>query len=259
MVPEELCLVPGKTPPDASGSRPDSRYGKPSDVVARLSGQHAPRERCVNHRWARHQLPRGRWAEVLRHGFSRNRTFTARSPLTALRRFSPRPARRDALREEASSTTRPQVGGGLSTAGLGPTEPGGTGRPGSADLVKRRASRPALLPFVSRCDPRHQEAGRLSAAFRRCGCGDDQGEPVISSSPDFPPQGQGRSLSRHLQANHPELSRIVFMIAGRPHPDKFNWRRATRILCITKQALHIGSTGHPHNYPHALLAVPIIH
>lgn len=30
--PKKLVLVPGKTPPDASGSRPDSRYGKSSDV-----------------------------------------------------------------------------------------------------------------------------------------------------------------------------------------------------------------------------------
>jgi hypothetical protein len=128
----------------------------------------------------------------------------------------------------------------------------GTFRPGSADLVKRRASRPALLPIASRCDPRHPGAGCLSAAIRRFGCGHDQGEPVITSSLDFRPREQGRSLSRRPQATRPELSRITIMIPAGPRPDKVYRRRVTRILCITKVALHIGSTGDPRNYPHAI-------
>jgi hypothetical protein len=80
--------------------------------------------------------------------------------------------------------------------GLEPTDPGGTGRPASADLNKRKAFRPALLPTAIRCYPFHQEASLLAEAFRRGGCSADRLAPVIASSPDFPLQRRGRSLSR---------------------------------------------------------------
>lgn len=164
-------------------------------------------------------------------------------------RRGPAAAMRSAKRHQQAPVPR-----GRRSCDLQPRADGswGTGRPGSADLVKRWASRPAFLPFVSRCDPRFQWAGCLSAAIRRCGCGHDQGEPVITSSLDFPPREQGRSLSRRPQTTHPELSRIAIMIPARLHSDKVYRRGLRRILCITKAALHIGSTAHPRNYPHAI-------
>lgn len=135
-VPKKPVLVPGKTPPDASGSRPDSQYGKSSDVVVHLSDRYVPRERCINQRRARRCPLRERRTEVLRRGFSRNQAFTVRA-------FLPIPDAPVRFHRCDLSAKRHRQ---TVSSNCGPTDPGGTGQPVSAALVKRRAYRPAFLP-----------------------------------------------------------------------------------------------------------------
>lgn len=182
-------MVPGKTPPDASGSRPDSRYGKPSDVAARLSGQHAPRERCVNRpvgsapassrEMGRSPSPRHLATPQL-HGTSASCRFGRLAPGSIA-------ATRSAKSHRQAARTR--VGGGLSTTGLGPTDPGGP-------AARKRRSRREMgvssgaAPFRRAVRPASPKGRPPCGAIRRCGCGHDQDEPVITSSPDFPPREQ---------------------------------------------------------------------
>lgn len=162
-------MVPGKTPPDASGSRPDSRYGKPLDVAARLSGQHLPRERRINQPVGSATISGRRWAEVLRRGSSRNRTFYGTLHLAAVRRFTLRTGCWGGLREEtfplAVPTTRSAVfqppSSGLRILG----EPGGPEAPISSRegrTVRRFSPAPRLYPFRQR-----------PASFRKPSAGSD--------------------------------------------------------------------------------------
>jgi hypothetical protein len=163
-------LVPGKTPPDASGSRPDSRYGKSSDVgrppfrSTRPQGEmrQPPVGSATTSLWEMGRSPSTR--------FLTKPAFTARFPLSDVRRFTSWICCCDGLREEPPPTNMThRAAGSLATAVLGPTDPGGTGRPGSADLVKRKAFRPALLL-------RRSGVTRLTkrpASFRRPSAGAD--------------------------------------------------------------------------------------
>lgn len=197
MFPKKLVLVPGKTPPDASGSRPDSQ-------IRKVVGRRSPPFRSTRPQGEMRQptgglgrdLLVGRWAEVLRRGSSRNRPLrhVFLSAMSGASRCGFAVATDSAKSYRHNITNH--AARSLSTAVLGPTDPGGTGRPGSADLVKRKAFRPALLLTAIRCYPFRQEASLLSEAFRRGGCCVHQLAPVTASSPDFPLQRRGRSLSR---------------------------------------------------------------
>jgi hypothetical protein len=202
--PKKLVLVPGKTPPDASGSRPDSQIRK---VVGRRSPPFP-----VNTSPGRDASTTGGLGRDLLVGDGPKSFDTApyetglygTLPLRDVRRFTLWICCCDRLREEPPPTNiTNHAARSLSTAVLEPTDPGGTGRPGSADLVKRKAFRPALLLAAIRYEPFHQKASLLSETFRRGGCCAHQLAPVIASSPDFPLQRRGRSLSRRSATYSP--------------------------------------------------------
>jgi hypothetical protein len=186
------CLVPGKTPPDASGSRPDSQYRKSSDVAARLSDRYVPRERCINQWWARRRPLGQRCAEVLRPSFSRNQAFTVRAslPVSGASR-SLRPLRQSPRRDFANRLHRTVWADGSW---------------GNRAARKRRSRQEKDVP--SGVSPSARHAARLTelpfrrgpASFRKPFAGSDAAMTSLDrlslSPPDFLRQRRGRSLSR---------------------------------------------------------------
>ena len=191
-----LRMVPGKTPPDASGSRPDSRYGQSLDLIVHLSDRYVPRERCINQGGRGCNLARG---EPKSFGTVSRETglFGAQSSL--LSRRLPFGSVIATASAKSDRHDRHRNSDGSLTCRLRVTDPGGTGQPGSTAPFKRRAYRPAFLPsdtgYPFYRATRSARAGFLSEAFAGSDAAMTSMNRLSLSSPDFRCRGEAEAFA----------------------------------------------------------------
>lgn len=277
--------MPGKTPPDASESRPGSRSAKvvgrsatcsgalpqgemrPARQLARPSSsgpkgfpRRAPGEGSWPKSSARHLATPAFFGlqRPVRRGASRHAAFRRPGDASAQRLARrPRRERGRAPRGTARWTVFPEGGSTVrkrrprSEAWLSaPADP----TPCRTTTKSRRQTRQAESlrrirtlsgPCRVRASSVHGRIRKDPAAFRR--------------NPWRVIAGPRTEVLRAIGTSTPELSRTDRMIAARFCRDKADRGRARKILCISRQDPHRRPTANPQLYPHFVLGGETAH